>query len=131
MRNSTYLKNGREKQNFSLFLKELDLSDLYEWGHLKLLKVQSLLKKKKNDVALHFLIEVEMGLELALKKPDNSEIKKRIYDELLKPAQKKMIKLLIEINELKKAEEMIDKLLRDSERHEGLIKLKEHIHIIK
>ena len=130
MQSSTCLKNQSEKQIFSLFLAELDLSDLYEWGHLKLLKVQSLLKKKKNDVALNFLMEIEMGLEIASKKPD-SEIKRRINDELLRPAQKKMIKLLIEINEFKKAELMIDKLLRDNEKHEGLIKLKEQIHKIK
>jgi hypothetical protein len=120
-------KNQKRKHDFSLFLTELDLSDLYEWGHLKLLKVQSLLKRKKNDMALNFLIEIETGLEIAGKKPENSELKKRINDELLIPAQKKMIKLLIETSEFKKAGEIVDKLLKSGENDEGLLQLRERI----
>lgn len=124
-----YSQKNKMQNKCYIYLKELDLEEIYEWGHLKLLKVNSLIKKKKFEQSLIFLQEIAFGLDWAVSIPKNENIilKKRINEELRKPALKKLVKIYIDQNDEKKAIEICNKLIENEENTQDFIKLKEII----
>lgn len=71
------------------FLRELDEIELYEWAHLKFLKANRLLKKKKVIEVTALLTEIVEGIELKHWETMNQ----RIIEEIKLPALKKLLGL--------------------------------------
>jgi len=88
------------------FLKELDDGELYEWGHLKLLKSNRLLKKKKNIEVMELLRDIVDGID---SKAWDS-MKERIAEEIKLPAMKKLRSLLLSNKNYQEALEITEKV---------------------
>ena len=93
-------------------LKELDDMEIYEWGHLKLLKVNRFLKKKKYEEVIEFLKEIVQGIESKTWETNefSIRIKGRILEEIELPALKKLRNLFINNRNYQEAFEVSGKV---------------------
>ena len=95
------------KSNY--LLKELDDVEIYEWGHLKLLKVNRFLKKKKYEEVIEFLSEIMTGIE-SKTWDSNDKMKTRILEEIKLPAMKKLRSIYLNNKNFQDALEICEKV---------------------
>lgn len=88
------------------FLKDLDDVELYEWAHLKLLKANRLLKKKKQTETVELLKEIVEGIDF--KTWDSMKL--RISEEIKIPAMKKLRFLLLNAKNYAEALDIAEKV---------------------
>ena len=89
------------------FLKELDDVELYEWAHLKFLKANRFLKKKKQTESVELLKEIVEGIDF--KTWDS--MKQRISEEIKIPAMKKLRFLLLNSKNYPEALDIAEKVM--------------------
>lgn len=111
-------------------LSELDEVEIYEWGHLKLLKVNRLLKRKKIQEVIDFLKEVIIGIECKTSDLNNefpNRMKNRILEEIKLPAMKKLRNIFVNDKKYQDAFEISKKVffLKKKKKHKRISKILE------
>ncbi len=105
-------RNPSHSHKNNSLLKELDDMEIYEWGHLKLLKVNRFLKKKKYEEVIEFLKEIIQGIDSKTWETNefSFRMKERILEEIELPALKKLRSLFINNRTYQEALEVSEKV---------------------
>lgn len=112
---SSILSESSKKPSYfpsNSLVKELDFAEIFEWAHLKLLKSQRLLRKRKFEQTIGFLNEILMGIDC--KNWDETEFSRklrvRLQEEIQLPALKKLLSLLVDARKFEDALEICEKV---------------------
>lgn len=100
------------KSNGNNLIRELDDIEIYEWAHLKILKANRFLKKKKYDEVIDFLLEIINGIESkhGEETETNSKMQTRLQEEIKLPSLKKLRSLFYNKKKFQEALQISEKV---------------------